>query len=201
MAKPIVVGFDFDGVVAYNPARLARYPISFIKQNILGIHTVSFFIPKNGIERAFWSLAHESSMFPALGVTHLRHLVSEGVIEAHLLTSRFGFLEPNLRRFLRFWNLSNVFTSVTLNTREEQPHLFKERIIRAKKFEYFVEDNWDIVSHLAANLPRRQKGTRLTTVHWIYNIFDRNQPYPHKYPYLEKSLEHIVTGRTIKATP
>lgn len=185
MKKPLVVGFDFDGVVAYNPARLARFPISYFKRNILGIHTVRFFVPKNSIERAFWSLAHESSMFPSYGASHLQRLVAERRIEAHLVTSRFGFLEPNLRRFLNFWGLADTFTSVTLNRKEEQPHEFKERTIRANKFDYYVEDNWDIVSYLAAQqLP--------TKVHWIYNIFDRNKQYQYKYPYLEKSLAAMM---------
>ena len=184
MRKPIV-GFDFDGVVAYNPARLARYPISFFKQNILGIKKVSFFVPKNSVERAFWSLAHESSMFPAYGASRLRNLVKDSRIEAHLVTSRFGFLDPNLQRFLKFWGFTDTFTSVTLNRNEEQPHEFKERIIRAKKLDYFVEDNWDIVSYLATK--------KLSTeIHWIYNVFDRNKPYQHKYPYLEKSLLRIT---------
>ena len=101
--KSIIVGFDFDGVIAYNPARLARYPISVFKQKFLGIQKVSFFVPKSPLERMLWSLAHESSMFPAVGATQLRRLVEEGRIEAHLVTSRFGFLEPNLGRFLKRW--------------------------------------------------------------------------------------------------
>jgi len=186
MAKPVRIGFDFDGVIAYNPARVARKPISLIKSRLFGIKKVQFFVPKNPLERAFWSLAHESSMFPARGVGRLKTLVSTRQIEAHLVTSRFGFLEPNLMRFLSFWGLTDVFTSITLNHNEEQPHEFKARIIYAKKFSYFVEDNWDIVSFLSR---KRLK----TEIHWIYNILDRNKPYPYKYPYLSESLARIVT--------
>jgi len=123
-------------------------------------------------------------MFPSFGISRLRRLVANKVIEAHLLTSRFGYLEPNLRRFLKFWRLEDVFTSVTVNYKEEQPHEFKERIIRKKQFAYYIEDNWDIVSYL-------KKKNISTEVHWIYNIFDRNKSYSHKYPYLEKSLQCI----------
>jgi len=192
MKKPIVAGFDFDGVIAYNPARLARKPIAFFKRNVLGMRRVRFFVPKTPIEKAFWSLAHETSMFPSMGSSQLKHLVREGKVEAHLLTSRFGFLEPNLLRFLRFWGLADVFTTITLNHHEEQPHEFKARMVKKNKFAYFVEDNWDIVSHL-----RKQK--LKTEVHWIYNLFDRTKEYPYKYPYLAKSLERIVSLEKIKA--
>lgn len=188
MKKKIIVGLDFDGVVAYNPARLARLPIALIKRHILGENKISFFVPKTPLQKSLWALAHESSLFPARGATLLRKLTREGIIEAHLVTSRYPFLEPNLYQFLRRWNLLDCFSSVTLNTKEEQAHKYKERVLRAKKFDYFVEDNWDIVSHL--------HDSHLTTeVHWIYNILDRNRVYPWKHPYLEHALETIALAR------
>ncbi len=183
--KKIVVGLDFDGVVAYNPARLMRLPVSFVKTHVLGVTGTSFFVPKTDWQRTLWALAHETSMFPALGTGYLRDLVRTGRIEAHLVTARFGFLERNLLRFLSRWNLTDVFTTITLNTGEEQPHLFKERIIRVKRFAYYIEDNWDIVSHLS-------RGKTGTEIHWIYNLFDRSRVYRHKHPYLKKALETIV---------
>lgn len=186
--KKLIIGFDFDGVVAYNPARLARLPISFIKRRIFGIRTVSFFVPKTSIERTLWALAHESSMFPAKGAALLRTMTKERLIEAHLVTSRFAFLESNLRVFLKRWNLLDCFTSVTLNYKEEQAHIYKERVIREKKFDYFIEDNWDIVSHLSHQHLK-------TEIHWIYNILDRGQAYPRKHPYLEQALTSIIAGR------
>ncbi|MEK7577830.1 MAG: hypothetical protein AAB492_04425 [Patescibacteria group bacterium] len=183
--RKIIVGFDFDGVIAYNPARLARFPISFVKQHILGIQKVSFFVPHTSLEKSLWSLAHESSVFPAQGVSLLRRLTKENKIEAHLVTGRFGFLEDHLLRFLNRWDLQSCFTSITLNKKNEQPHLFKERIVRQKRFAYFVEDNWDIVNHLVVKkVPAK--------IHWIYNVFDRNRVYKNKYPYVQKSLEQII---------
>lgn len=185
MKNKIVIGLDFDGVVAYNPARLARFPISYIKQQFFGEKKIHFFVPKTNVEKALWALAHETSMFPAFGASLLRELTKSGAVEAHVVSARFGYLEPGISRFLRFWDLRDCFASVTLNIKEEQPHLFKERIIREKKFAYYVEDNWDIVSHLA-------RQSLNTEVHWIYNLFDRTKPYDTKYPYLQKSLERII---------
>lgn len=185
MKKKIIVGLDFDGVVAYNPARLARLPISLVKKHILHTHDVTFFVPKTPLQRSLWALAHESSLFPAKGAAMLRMLTSERIIEAHLVTSRFAFLQPNLEAFLKRWNLLSCFTSITLNTKEEQAHMYKERIIRKLKFDHYVEDNWDIVSHLDASHLK-------TDIHWIYNILDRNREYALKHPYLEHALTQIV---------
>jgi hypothetical protein len=194
MKKKIIVGLDFDGVVAYNPARLARFPISFIKHHVFGVKKVQFFVPKTAMQRALWALVHETSMFPSQGATLLRHLTQTGQIEAHLVTARFGYLEKGLMSFLRRWDLLDCFTSITLNTKEEQPHIFKARIIRSRKFSYYIEDNWDIVSYLSSDRVK-------TEVHWIYNIIDRNKVYSHKYPYLQKSLERIMALNNFKAQP
>lgn len=191
MKKKIVVGLDFDGVVAYNPARLARLPIAYIKKHIFGIKTVTFFVPKTPLEKTLWALAHESSMFPARGAAMLRKLTTEGIIEAHLVTSRFAFLEPNLMAFLDRWKLRDVFTSITLNISEEQAHRYKARILKERKFDYFVEDNWDIVSYLS-------KEKIPTRIHWIYNVLDRNRPYARKHPYLEHALSRILEEHTRK---
>jgi hypothetical protein len=185
MKRKIIVGLDFDGVVAYNPARLTRLPIALIKKHLLGIHNVSFFVPKTPLQRGLWALAHESSMFPSRGAQLLRDLTSQNVIEAHLVTSRFAFLEQNLYQFLNRWNLRQCFTSITLNKREEQPHKYKERVIRKMKFDYFLEDNWDIVAHLSSAVTD-------TEIHWIYNLLDRNRVYPTKHPYLEHALQDII---------
>jgi len=185
MKKSIVVGFDFDGVVAYNPARLARLPISYIKRHVFGITNTSFFVPKTPLQRSLWALGHETSMFPAKGASLLRTLTQNGTIEAHLVTARFGFLEHHLLQFLDRWNLRSCFTSITLNTKEEQAHIYKERIVSSQKFDFYVEDNWDIVSFL-------HKKSVHTSVHWIYNILDRKRAYKDKYPYLERSLDRIA---------
>lgn len=190
MKRKIIVGLDFDGVVAYNPARLTRLPIALIKKHLLGIHKVSFFVPKTPLQRGLWALAHESSMFPARGAQLLRDLTREGVIEAHLVTSRFAFLEPNLYQFLNRWNLRQCFTSITLNKREEQPHKYKERVIRKMQFDYYLEDNWDIVAHLSS-------AAIDTEIHWIYNLLDRNREFPTKHPYLEHALQDILKKKHI----
>lgn len=188
--KKIVIGLDFDGVVAYNPARLARFPISFIKRHVLGVKKVQFFVPKTQLQRTVWALGHETSMFPSYGASLLRELTHDGLVEAHLVTARFGYLENGLYAFLQRWDLLDCFRSITLNKNEEQPHEFKERIVKAKKFVYYIEDNWDIVSHLS----HRQVHT---DIHWIYNLFDRATPYAHKFPYLYASLRSIATSHDL----
>lgn len=183
MRKPIVVGLDFDGVVAYNPFRIARAPISYVKRRLLGVTKTQFFVPRNRFEQIFWVVMFESSIFPARGTALLRQLIRERRIEAHLVTARFDFMRDRLYSWLARHRLAELFSSIHVNERNEQPHLFKERVIERGRFNYYVEDNWDIVRYL--------DGRTKTHILWIYNILDRGIHYDRKYPYLEKALKAI----------
>lgn len=191
-SKIIKVGIDFDGVLAYNPFRLARAPVTFFKRHFLGVKKTQFYIPKSEPEKFIWTILHESSVLPGKGAGLLRSLVKEGNIEAHLVTARFGFLQPGLDSWLRRWNLTKTFKTITMNHADEQPHLYKTRVVGEKKLDFFIEDNFDIVSHIAPRSPTR--------VMWIYNIIDRGKPYEWKYPYLEKALQEIMLSTKIQNT-
>lgn len=185
MKKKIIVGLDFDGVVAYNPIRILRLPVALAKQYFLGKTTTHFFVPKTPFTKFIWAGIFESSVFPARGSSMLAQLVREKKIEVHLVTARFSFMRDHLYRWLRVWRMGELFTSITTNDRDEQPHVFKARIVAEKKFDIYIEDNWDIVSHLNS----KKLSTR---VYWIYNILDRGRKYPYKYPYILKALEDIM---------
>lgn len=186
MVKKIIqVGIDFDGVLAYNPFRVVRAPITYVKRNILGENKTRFYVPKTPLERIVWAVLHESSVFPAQGVDLLRTLVKEKKIEAHLVTARYSFLQPQLYTWINKHNIENLFSSITINEKDQQPHIYKSNIVKVKKFDYFIEDNLDIVNHMAKLHP--------TNVLWIYNVIDRGYPYPYKFPYLQKALEYIAS--------
>jgi uncharacterized HAD superfamily protein len=182
-SKLITVGVDFDGVLVYNPLRVIRAPVTFIKKKVFKNKRTHFYIPKNDFEKFAWTIFHESSIFPALGVDLLRERVEAGEIEAHLVTARYSFLQKNLYAWLDAHNLRKTFKTITINEKNEQPHLYKERIIKEHGFDYFIEDNFDIVEHTAAKTNSK--------ILWIYNILDRSYKYSYKYPYLEKALKSI----------
>lgn len=182
--KIIKVGVDFDGVVAYNPLRIFRAPIVSVKKNILKKNKVKFFIPETPVQKLFFKLAHEFSLLPSIGTEMLRGLSEEGELETHLVSGRYAYLNPGLYKWLKKHDLDNSFTSINPNELNEQPHLFKKRMVDKLKLDYFIEDNLDIVNYLSARTRAR--------VMWIYNIIDKNNPYTYKYPYLKKALEAIV---------
>lgn len=183
MSKKIRVGLDFDGVVAYNPFRVVRAPIKWFKREVLGIRKLTFFVPKNEGQRLMWTVVHESSILPAIGVGLLKDMAKDDRYEFHLITARFGFLKENLYKWLEGNDLVSIFKSINVNDQQEQPHEFKERIVKKLKLDIYVEDNLDIVQYLYKKGP--------TEIFWIYNFMDRNYKYQFKFPYLKKALQAI----------
>jgi hypothetical protein len=198
--KVIRIGFDFDGVVAYNPFRVIRVIVSFAKSKIFGVKKLKFWYPTYCWQKWYWIVVHESSAYPAKGTDLLKKKVNAGEIEAHLITGRYSFLDHSLNRWLRRFKLNKVFKCINLNSDDEQPHVFKERRIKELKLDYYIEDNWDIVHYLdqkskippTPRLRRASKDQKSgTKIFWIYNILDRGVEYPYKFPYLEKAIHEI----------
>jgi hypothetical protein len=182
--KVVRIGVDFDGVVAYNPFRLIRAPVKWFKKRFLGISKTTFFVPKTPAERLIWIIIHESSFFPARGTKLLNGLATNPSYEFHLVTGRYGFLKNNLMKWLKRYHLDATFKTININENCEQPHIFKDKMINKLKLDAFIEDNLDIVRYL--------ENKSKTKILWIFNIFDRKQVYPHKFPYLESALKNII---------
>lgn len=182
--RTIRVGIDFDGVIAYNPFRVVRAPVSWYKRHVLQKRGLKFFIPHSRWQKIVWALVHESSYFPSPGQSLLRSAVASGKIEAHLITARYSFLNQNLLTWLKKHHLEDVFSTINVNTGDEQPHIFKERIIKEKKLDYFIEDNLDIVSYL--------DGRVKTKVCWIHNFIDKRYEARPGFDYYGLALEWIL---------
>jgi len=190
MDKKLRVGFDFDGVIAYNPLRFMRLPVSLLGQLFGKRDKVITYCPKTKVEEIFWIILHETSFFPALGFHKLKEMLKKEKIEGYLLTSRYSCLENSFYRWLKKHEIDKSFKGYFLNKNNEKPHIFKEKILRKLQLDYYIDDNLGIVEHLDYK-SRDKKNGFATEIHWIYNFLERNNSYPKKHPHLRKFLEYI----------
>lgn len=181
---PLKIGFDFDGVILYNPARIIRPMMAYLKlKRVVKRHQLVFFVPKTKTQRSIWWLAHQSSLFPAPGLDQLKALVASGQVEAHLLTGRYPELAADVHRKLRLFGLADVFTQVHTMTTIQQPHLFKEAKIKELQLDLFVEDNYDIAAYLT--------GVVETQIYWLANVLDTKLVFAHKFASFKAIMEQI----------
>jgi len=181
--KPLRIGFDLDGVVLYNPARIIRRPVTMIKHLIVPKKEKQFYIPHSKPEKALWHMLHWSSFMVSPGFETIQAMARKGLIEPYIVTARYSFLRKDFEYWAKRLNFRVHFKGHFMNDKDEQPHEFKERMVKELKLDMFVEDNLNIVEHL--------NKTTSCEVLWIYNIFDTFVPYKHKYPTLKKALVFI----------
>lgn len=183
MRKKLLIGFDLDGVVLYNAVRIFRLPIAIGKRFFLKKKALKFYYPKSPLEKKLWSLLHLSSLFVAPGFETIKTLVREEKIAAYIISSRYSFLKDDFEKWLEKIEAKKYFSGSFYNKNDEQPHFFKERMIKKLKLDIFIEDNWDIVEHLS-------KETE-TKIFWVYNLLDKNIKYKYTFPSLLKTILYI----------
>ncbi|MCL4374281.1 hypothetical protein M1523_00310 [Patescibacteria group bacterium] len=187
-ARALRVGFDLDGVILYNPARIVRPLIASVKKKLLKKNRLGFYYPRTGWEKVFWRLCHWSSFFVASGLDEIKRLSRVGKISPYIITARFDYLKNDFYDWIRRLDAGAFTRGCYYNRTNDQPHLFKEKMIDRLKLDVFVEDNWDIVRYLNDVQKRRRSGTK---IFWIYNIFDKNINYPYKFPSLKSAVSYL----------
>jgi hypothetical protein len=183
--KTIRVGFDLDGVILSNPSRILRGLIARSKKaHLFPRQELEFYHPNSAIERWLWLMVHKSSFRLAAGFAELEQLCARGDLELYVVSARFSCLQPDTKRWIQVINRNGIFKKLYFNDQDEQPHLFKERMLRQLQLDYFVEDNFDLVSYLSSTQQQ-------TEVWWISNFIDRQLTYPHKFFSLRQVVTHL----------
>src|SRR3989338_4297366 len=182
MKKQILrVGFDLDGVLLYNPLRIVRPIVAIAKKLFIKKKILYFYSPQTNWEKQIWKFFHKSSIFIAPGLNEIKQLIKDKKIKAYIITARYSYLKNDLEEWLNKMKVNKYFSGIYYNQNDEQPHLFKERMINKLNLDIFVEDNLDIVSNLSSKFK----------IYWIYNIFDKNHFYLDKFPNLKSTIKKI----------
>lgn len=178
------VGVDFDGVITQNPLRAARVFVAIVKHRVLKIKKLSFFVPKGKLQRFIYYLGVIApNIWPAEGIELLKEMSATGSYNFVLVTGRYGFVEKQTMEWIKKYKLTSSFKKIYINRRQEQPHEFKRRVIEEERFDYYIEDNWDIVKRLS--------DTFKTKIFWISNFLDMRRSYAYKFSSLQLALMQI----------
>ncbi|OGK20777.1 hypothetical protein A2866_00035 [Candidatus Roizmanbacteria bacterium RIFCSPHIGHO2_01_FULL_39_8] len=182
------VGFDLDGVILYNPLRVLRPLAVGIKKVFVKNKARKFFVPTNPLDRAIWGFLHKTSFRKNKGLREIGDLVKNKRIEAYLITGRYSFLERDLNKWLGKLKTDIEFTDIFYNKNDEQPNVFKQKMIEKLELNAFVEDNWDIVQHLSSRLESKALQCK---IFWLSNFFDKDIEYRYKFMSLKDIARHI----------
>jgi len=155
------IGFDLDKVFIDTPPFI---PKSFIdklyKKRDNGI--LLYRIPGH-TSQIIRNISHLSIFRPPIkeNLDFLR-LFPKDKNRLYLISSRFKFLENKTRGIIKKYHFDKIFDDMYFNYANEQPHLFKNRIIKKLKLDYYIDDDLSLLNYVAKDNPR-------TKFFWLTN--------------------------------
>lgn len=149
--KKVRIGFDFDKVLVNYPPLIPDQLINWIYKK--RSKTLKYRFPGT-FEQKIRIVSH----YP-----FFRHPVTENIntvkilhknnIPVFLISGRFGFLKHRTDVWLKKHALHKYFKEIHFNFNNEQPHIFKDRIIKSLGITHFVDDDLDLLLYLAKHNP------------------------------------------------
>lgn len=148
-----VIGFDLDGIFIGRPPLVPKTLIEWFYRDHQR-NKLSYRIPTFA-EQKIRQLSHLPFVRPPISqnCNLIKRLAKKDVYDFYLISGRFGFLKNLTYAWLKKHSMLNVFSKIYLNTRSEQPHQFKEKMLKKISLSKYIDDDLDSLEYLAARLP------------------------------------------------
>jgi uncharacterized HAD superfamily protein len=153
--KKIKIGFDLDGVLIDKPPLIPKMVLESLV--LLKVkNKLVYRYPELKFERWIRQLSHHYLFRSPLqeNVEIIYKLAKNKKNKIFVVSGRYRFLQERTQQWLSVNKLSKVFEKIYINKKNEQPHLFKERLIKELKIEIFIDDDKFLVKYLRSKLPR-----------------------------------------------
>jgi len=147
------IGFDFDKVfIDYPPFFPAKVIDKLYKQKDNGI--LLYRIPTYP-EQLFRKATHLPFFRPAIkeNLAVLKS-ISKKKNQLYLISSRYNFLRNETNRLIQKHELDKIFDHMYFNYDNEQPHLFKEKILKTLHLDLYIDDDLSLLRHVAKSNPK-----------------------------------------------
>lgn len=89
----------------------------------------------------------------------------------YLISSRFKFLEPETTKLLKKHRLDSLFDGMYFNYQNQQPHEFKEQVLKKLHLDAYVDDDYHLLNYVA-------KHQKATTLYWLATNKHEVSPNP-----------------------
>ncbi|OGH10528.1 MAG: hypothetical protein A2857_00885 [Candidatus Levybacteria bacterium RIFCSPHIGHO2_01_FULL_36_15] len=147
------IGFDFDKVFVDYPPLIPNFIIDklYKKKN----HNLVYRFPGN-LEKKLRILSHTSIFRSPIknNIKALSKISANKNLDVYLISGRFGFLKEKTNQWFVKHKIDKYFKKIFFNFNNEQPHIFKDRIIKNLGVEKYIDDDLDLLIHLATNNPK-----------------------------------------------
>lgn len=147
------IGFDLDKVFIDTPPFIPKTIIDKLyKKRDNG--TLVYRIPGK-YEQIIRRISHIPIFRPPI-VKNMDFLksIAKDKNKLYLISSRYKFLEKATDALAKKYKLNKIFDEMHFNFLNEQPHVFKDRIIKKLKLDYYIDDDLSLLNYVAKKNPK-----------------------------------------------
>jgi hypothetical protein len=147
--QPIKIAFDLDGVIIDKPPFIPKKVLEWLfrggSKNSLNCH-----FPKSKLNQMIRKLSHQYFLRPPVKQTMelVKKLAQRLSVELYVISSRYSFLNRETEKWLAKRKLTTIFKKIYLNSQNEQPVIFKEKIVKELQPDIYIDDDQMIVNYL-----------------------------------------------------
>ena len=149
------IGYDLDGIFIDGPPFIPRGLLEWLYRGPQN-HEPKYRFPSTRLEQKIRKWSHQPIFRPQISknAEFLKTFSDRGNHQFFLISSRYKFLENETLDILKKYGLRNHFLKIYLNDKNEQPHLFKKRILENLNLDIFIEDDLMLLSYLQKFFPK-----------------------------------------------
>ncbi len=158
------IGFDFDKIFINTPPFIPDALIDKLykkKDNGILLYRIPSY-PDQLLRR----LTHLPWFRPPIA-ENISFITSlpKGKNKLYIISSRYRFLEGETNRLIKNYHFDKIFDGIYFNFANEQPHEFKDKMIKKLSIDKYIDDDLSLLKYVAAKNPK-------THFFWLN---DRNQ--------------------------
>jgi phosphoglycolate phosphatase-like HAD superfamily hydrolase len=153
MTKKLRIVFDLDGIIVDKPPLIPKKVLEWLFRGNVDNH-LHYRFPRSKIEQIIRKLSHFYLFRPPIkeNIAFINRLAQKPGYELYIVSGRYSFLKKETANWLGKRGLNSVFKKVYLNKSNDQPHLFKEEVLKDLKADIFVDDDEALCDYLAQKL-------------------------------------------------
>lgn len=150
------IGFDLDKVLVDYPPLIPNWMIDKLyKEKDNGV--LLYRIPGR-LEQKIRQLSHISFLRQGIkkNLSVLKELSKDKKNNLYLISSRFSFLKSQTEEVSKRHEFEKIFKALYFNFDDEQPHVFKDSIIKKIHIDRYIDDDLSLITYLAKNNPGKK---------------------------------------------
>lgn len=153
-AKKIKIAVDLDGILIDKPPLIPKKLLERLFRGSGG-DNLHYRFPTAELEQQIRKISHYYLFRPPIkkNIAFLKEVANDKKYELYVISGRYSFLEKETENWLKKRKVKNLFKKIYLNLNDEQPHLFKERILRILRPDIFIDDDDLIADFLVGKQP------------------------------------------------